>query len=124
MLLQAPAASAHQGHGHGAADIAVPETAEGVLAEIQKQHSAITAAVSGKNLKAVHDHAEVMTALARALPPKVAPDKKEAVERTTSNMINLLDTLHHAADAGNQPRSGIELKKLEGVVGALEKLLN
>ena len=123
MLLAPPAASAHEGHGHGAVDIAVPETAEGVLAEIHKQHAAITTAVTGKNLKAVHDHAEIMTALARALPDKVDAEKKERVQGSATNMIKLLDTLHHAADAGNQPRSGIELKKLDGVVAAVEKLL-
>ena len=121
MLMPAPAASAHE--GHGAVNIAVPETAEGVLAEIQKQHAAITAAVTGKNLKAVHDHAETMTALARALPEKVDEEKKERVQGSASNMIKLLDTLHHAADAGNQPRAGIELKKLDAVVAAIDKLL-
>ena len=116
-------AQAGHGHSHGNVDIVVPETAEGVLQDIQKHHAAITAAVSGKNLKAVHDHAEAMTALAKALPGKVAEEKRAVVARTTDNMIKLLDTLHHAADAGNQPRSGIELKKLDGVVAAVEKLL-
>ena len=116
-------ASAHAGHSHGTANIVVPETADGVLQDIQKHHGAIRAAVSGKNLKAVHDHAEAMTALAKALPAKVAEEKKAVVERTTENMVNLLDTLHHAADDGDQPRSGIELKKLDGAVTNLEKQL-
>ena len=64
-----------------------------------------------------------MTALAKALPAKVAEEKKPVVERTTENMVNLLDTLHHAADDGDQPRSGIELKKLDGAVTNLEKQL-
>ena len=51
-------ASAHAGHSHGTANIVVPETADGVLQDIRKHHAAIRAAVSGKNLKAVHDHAE------------------------------------------------------------------
>ena len=114
-------ASAHEGHSHGSANIVVPDTAEGVLEEIQNHHVAISAAVNGKKLKAVHDHAEAMTALAKALPAKVAEDKKAGVEGTTNNMIKLLDTLHHAADDGDQPRSGIELKKLDGVVSTLKK---
>ena len=112
---------AHEGHGHGSANIVVPETADGVLQEIQKHHAAITAAVSGKNLKAVHDHAEAMTALAKALPDKMPDAKKPEIQGPVNNMTKLLDTLHHAADAGDQPRSGIELKKLDGVVMAVEK---
>ena len=123
LMLHLPMASAHQGHGHGAVDVPIPATAEAVLAEIQKHHTTMTAAVTGKNLKAVHDHAETMTALARALPEKVSAEKKERVQGSTNNMIKLLDTLHHAADAGNQPRAGIELKKLDAVVTGLEKQL-
>ncbi|HSH37363.1 MAG TPA: hypothetical protein VK993_01145 [Chthoniobacterales bacterium] len=116
-------ASAHEGHSHGSANIVVPETAEGVLQEIQKHHAAVSSAVNGRNLKAVHDHAEAMTALAKALPAKVSDDRKTRVEGTTNNMTKLLDTLHHAADDGDQPRSGIELKKLDGAVTTLEKQL-
>lgn len=114
-------ANAHAGHSHGNANIVVPETVDGVLQDIQRHHAAISAAVNGKKLKDVHDHAEAMIALAKALPGKVAEDKKALVERTTDNMTQLLDSLHHAADDGNQPRSGIELKKLDGAVSTLEK---
>ena len=124
ILAAAPAALGHEGHGHGAAQVAIPETAAGVVTEIQKHHAAITAAVTGKNLKAVHDLAETMTALAKALPDKVPAENKERVQGSTSNMTKMLDTLHHAADAGNQPRAGIELKKLDAVVAALEKQVN
>ena len=123
LLNTAPCALAHGGHSHGAANVAIPETAEAVLDEINKNHAAITAAVSGKNLKAVHDLSETMTALAKALPAKVAEDKKAGVQRTTANVVALLDSLHHAADAGSQPYSGIELKKLDGAVNTLTKQL-
>lgn len=124
VFMAAAAAMGHEGHGHGAAQVAIPETAAGVVAEIQKHHGAITAAVTGKNLKAVHDLAETMTALAKALPDKVPVEKKERVQGSTTTMTKMLDTLHHAADAGNQPRAGIELKKLDAVVAALEKQVN
>ncbi len=123
LVVQPHAALAHEGHSHGASNVAIPETADGILAELQKHHAAMTAAVTGKNLKAVHDLSETMTALARALPDKAATDKKETVQRSTNNLTKLLDTLHHAADAGDQPRSGIELKKVEGVMTSLEKQL-
>lgn len=121
---QAPVVTAQAGHSHGlSANIAVPDTAAGIVDEIKKQHAALTAAVTGKNLKAVHDLAETMTALARALPGKVAEEKKASVQGSANNMTKLLDTLHHAADDGDQPRAGIELKKLDGVVKSLDKHL-
>ena len=107
----------------GDPNIVVPETADGVLQEIKKHHAAITAAVNGKNLKAVHDQAEAMIALAKALPAKVEGNRQAEVERTTKNVRELADSVHHAADDGNQPRSGIELKKLDGAVTTLEKQL-
>ena len=121
LLNAAPSAFGHAGHSHGAANVVIPETAEAVMDEINKNHAAITTAVTGKNLKAVHDLSETMTALAKALPAKVAENKKAGVERTTANVIALLDSLHHAADAGSQPHSGIELKKLDGAVNTLTK---
>ena len=122
LLLNAePSAFAHAGHSHGTANVAIPETPEAIVDEINKNHTAITAAVTGKNLKAVHDLSETMTALAKALPAKVAEEKKAAVQSTTANVIALLDSLHHAADDGNQPRSGIELKKLDGAINTLTK---
>jgi molecular chaperone GrpE (heat shock protein) len=122
-FMDTPRAFAHAGHSHGAANVVIPETAEEIMAEINKNHAEITAAVTGKKLKAVHDLAETMTALAKALPEKVAEDKKARVQSTTDNMIKLLDTLHHAADDGDQPRSGIELKKLDGAVNSLTNQL-
>jgi hypothetical protein len=121
LISAAPSAFGHAGHSHGAANVVIPETAEAILDELNKNHAAISAAVNGKNLKAVHDLSETMTALAKALPDKVAEEKRPTVQRTTENMINLLDALHHAADDGNQPRSGIELKKLDGAVNTLAK---
>ncbi len=116
-----PLSLAHEGDGDP--NITIPETSDDVLQEIQKHHAAIAAAVNGKKLKAVHDHAEAMIALAKALPAKVAGDRKANIERTVANVTQLADTLHHAADAGDQPRSGIELKKLDGAVMTLEKHL-
>ena len=114
-----PVALAHESGGDP--NIVVPETADAVLQEIKKHHAAISAAVNGKNLKAVHDEAEAMITLAKALTEKVESDRKADVERTAKNVRELADSVHHAADAGNQPRSGIELKKLDGAVMTLEK---
>ena len=116
-----PVSLAHEGKGDP--NVVVPETADSVLQEIKKHHAAIATAVNGRKLKAVHDQAEAMIALTKALPAKLAGERKADVERTANNVSQLADSVHHAADAGDQPRSGIELKKLDGAVMTLEKQL-
>jgi molecular chaperone GrpE (heat shock protein) len=118
-------AIAHEGgapghtHGHDA-KVTIPDSAEGILQELQQQHEKLTATVTAKNLKEVHDLSENMTALAKALPDKVADDKKQRVQGSVNNLVKLLDNMHHAADGGDHPRTAIEMKKLEGVMKALE----
>lgn len=116
---------AHEGHDHGAKNkVAVPETADGILQEIQKQHALISAAVTSKNLKGVHDPIEAIPVLAKALPDKVAADKKPRVQGSVNNLTKAADSLHHAADAGDQTKAEAELKKLDGVVMALSQQIN
>ena len=113
---------AHEGHDHGAKNkTAMPDTAEGIMKEIHQQHALITTAVTGKNLKAVHDPIEAIPALAKALPEKVAADKKTRVQGSVSNLTKVIESLHQAADAGDQAKSETELKKLDGVLLALDQ---
>lgn len=122
ITLSAPALLAHEGHDHGAKNkVAAPESAEGILEEINKQHALITTAVTGKNLKGVHDPIEAMPALAKALPEKVADDKKARVQGSVNNLSKAADSLHLAADAGDQAKAEAELKKLDGVLSALSQ---
>ena len=117
ITLNTPALLAHEGHDHGAhAKVAVPDSADGILQEIQKQHALISAAVTGKNLKGVHDPIEAIPPLAKALPDKVAADKKVRVQGSVNNLTKAADSLHHAADAGDQTKAEAELKKLDGVL--------
>ena len=112
---------AHEGHDHGAKKATVPDTADGIMKEIHQQHALITTAVTGKNLKGVHDPIEAIPALAKALPEKVAADKKARVQGSVNNLTKVADSLHHAADAGDQAKSEAELKKLDGVLLALDQ---
>ena len=113
---------AHEGHDHGAKPkVTVPDTAEGILQEIQKQQALITTAVTGKNLQGVHDPIEAIPALAKALPDKVADDKKARVQGSVNNLAKAADSLHHAADAGDQTKAEAELKKFDGVLLALSQ---
>ncbi len=98
----------------------VPDTAEGIVAEIHKHHGEVTETIKGKQLKAVHDHSEAITALAKALPAKVAADKKTRVEGTTKNIAKVADALHEAADGGDQAKTEAQLKKLDAVLTQLD----
>jgi hypothetical protein len=110
---------APHGHSHGS-KMTVPETAGAVLQELQQRHEKLVSTITAKDLKPVHDLSEEMTTLAKALPDKVGADQKQRVQGSANNLIKLLDNVHHAADDGNHPRAAIELKKLEGVMKALE----
>src|SRR5688572_3256475 len=122
LSLSAPAVLAHEGHDHGAkSKVTVPDTADAILLEMNKHHALITAAVTGKNLKGVHDPIEALSVLAKALPEKSAPDQKVRVQGSVNNLAKAADSLHHAADAGDQTKSEVELKKLDGVFLALNQ---
>ncbi len=103
--------------------VKVPETAEGILAEIHKHHGEVTSAIAAKNLKTVHDHSDAMTALANALPAKIVADKRARVEGTAKNIAKVADALHDAADAGDQAKTEAQLKKLDAVLAQLDSQL-
>ncbi len=112
---------AHEGeHAPGKGHTTAPETADGILQEIHKHHEQITATVTSKDLKPVHEHAEAIAELSKALPAKVAADKKARVEGAANNIAKLSGTLHDASDAGDQAKTEAELKKLDGVLKALD----
>src|SRR5688572_31151274 len=122
ITLSTPALLAHEGHDHGAKNkVTLPDTADGILLEINKQHAFINAAVTGKNLKGVHDPIEALALLAKALPDKTAADQKVRVQGSVNNLTKVADSLHHAADAGDQTKAEAELKKLDGVMLALNQ---
>lgn len=122
ITLSTPGLLAHEGHDHGAKPkVTVPDTADAILLEMNKHHALITAAVTGKNLKGVHDPIEALAALAKALPDKSAADQKVRVQGSVNNLAKAADSLHHAADAGDQAKSEAELKKLDGVFLALNQ---
>ena len=113
----------HGEHGKGGHAAKVPDTAEGIVAEIHKHHGETAELVKAKNLKAVHPHSDAITELAKALPAKVAADKKAAVESVTKGVIKAADDLHKAADGGDQAKSEGHLKKLDGALAQLDAKL-
>jgi hypothetical protein len=122
ITLGTPALRAHEGHDHGAKPkVTVPDTADAILLEMNRHHALISTAVTGKNLKGVHDPIEALAVLAKALPDKSAADQKVRVQGSVNNLAKAADSVHHAADAGDQAKAEAELKKLDGVLLVLNQ---
>ena len=101
--------------------IVMPDTADGVLQEITKHHGELADTVKSKKLAEVHLHAFAIRDLANGLAAKVAPDKKARVEGSAKNIAKLADDLDKSGDANDQAATEANLKKLDGVLLALEK---
>ena len=100
--------------------VAVPDTAEAIMAAIHKHHGELDAVVKSKKLADVHHHAFAIRDLANGLPAKVAADKKARVEGSVKNIAKLAEDLDNTGDANNQAGTEANLKKLDGVLQALE----
>ncbi len=99
----------------------VPETVDGIMEAIHKAHGELAEVVKSKKLADVHHKAFAVRDLANALPAKVAADKKARVEGSTKNIAKLADELDKTGDDNNQAGTEANLKKLDGVLMALEK---
>jgi hypothetical protein len=101
--------------------VAVPATVEAIMAEIQKHHGELAEVVKSKKLADVHYHAFAIRDLAKGLPDKVPADKKARVEGSVNNIAKLAEQLDKTGDGNDQPGTETNLKKLDGVLIALEK---
>ena len=77
-------------------------------------------AVSAK-LADVHHHAFAIRDLAKALPAKAEKAKKAQVEGAVKNIAKLAEDLDKTGDAGDQAGTEANLKKLDGVLMALDR---
>ena len=111
---------AHEGEDHSHA-LKIPEAPDAIVAEIHDHHKKIAELVKAKNLEAVHDHSDAIVALAKALPDKVAPEKKADVTGPANNISKASAALHEATDAKDQAGAEAKLKNLESAITQLEK---
>ena len=107
-------------HGEkGHADMAKPASSAAALETIHKLHAELAAQIKGKQLKSVHETCEKLTAAANALPAvskDLPADKLKRVEGSVKNLAKALDTLHDAADDGNQANSEKHLKTVDSLL--------
>ncbi len=99
----------------------IPETADGILAEIHKHHGELADVVKNHKLADVHHHAFAIRDLAKALVDKAAPDKKQRVQGAANNIAKLAEDLDKTGDANDQAGTEANLKKLDGVLMALDQ---
>ncbi len=112
--------AAEKEHAEHKGKTAVPDTAEGIMTAIHKAHGELAEIVKSKKLADVHHAAFAIRDLANGLPAKVAADKKARVEGSVKNIAKLAEDLDKSGDDNNQAATEANLKKLDGVLKALE----
>ena len=112
--------AAEKEHAEKKEKMVMPETAEGIMTEIHKHHGELADVVKSKKLADVHHHAFAIRDLANGLPAKVAADKKARVEGSVKNIAKLAEDLDKTGDDNNQAATEANLKKLDGVLKALD----
>ena len=115
------AVAAEAEHKEHSEKMTMPDTAEGILQEIHKHHGELAEVVKSKKLADVHHHAFAIRDLANGLAAKVAADKKARVEGSAKNIAKLAEDLDKTGDANDQAGTEANLKKLDGVLMALDQ---
>ena len=113
--------AAEKEHAEKKEKMVIPETVDGIMTAIHKEHGELADTVKSKKLADVHHHAFAIRDLANGLPAKVAADKKARVEGSVKNIAKLAEDLDKTGDDNNQAATEANLKKLDGVLMALEK---
>ena len=101
-------------------ELTIPETADGIFAEINKHQSELAAVVKNNKLADVHHHAFAIRDLAKALVDKAAADKKQRVQGAVNNIAKLAEELDKAGDAGDKAKTEANSKKFDAVIAQLE----
>ncbi len=136
LLVIAPAVScADEGHGETTPPVHDREDGDGGhvgtgepagLAEtwtaLEQTREAISADVNAGKLGEVHEKAEQLTLLMGSLLEHSAalePQKRDRVQAAANQISKVAGLLHEAADAGDEPRTRRELKRLDGLLGLI-----
>jgi hypothetical protein len=102
----------------------VPNTPEGIWAELHKHQTALQSAVQSKKLDEIHPHAVAIKELTKALVDVVHPDHKAAVQSGVDNVNRALAELHKSADAGDEAAAETNFKNFAEVLKQLEEQMN
>lgn len=112
----------HAQHKEGGEKVKVPDTLDGIWAEIHKQHKELADTVNSKKLEDVHHHAFAIRDLGKALPAKVPAEHKKHVENMVKKLSQLAADLDKSGDAGDQAKTEANLKKLDALLKDMEDM--
>lgn len=109
-------------HGHSHAS-KIPATLEDIWKAIHKQQAQLVSIVAEKKLSSAHDPAFVIRDLVKALPGKVAADKKSAAEEGAKEIAKLATDIDKSSAAGAQKATEANAKKMGEASAALQAKL-
>jgi hypothetical protein len=109
-------------HGHSHAT-KIPETVADIWKEIHKQQAQLVRLVDEKKLASAHDPAFVIRDLVKALPGKVAADKKAAAEAGAKEITKLATDIDKSSAAGAQKTTEAHVKKMGEAITELQARL-
>src|SRR2546427_9196466 len=118
---QTRAAEHEHKEGEAHAKIQVPDTLDGIWAEIHKHHHELADTVKAQKLGEVHHHAFAIRDLAKALPAKANPDHKKMIENAVKKVSQIAEDLDKSGDAGDQAKTEANLKKMDAALKTLEE---
>jgi len=101
----------------------IPDTAAGILKEVQTHTTLLAATIREKKLSEVHQVAFMIRDLVNALPEKskdLPADKLTRVQASAKQVAKLAGDLDATGDANDQAGTEANFKKLEGILKLIE----
>ena len=117
-----PSARADEQEG---AKITIPETAAGILKEINHHEQELSETIAGKKLEDVHHHAFAIRDLVNALPEKSKELDAAKLGKLKGNakfVVDLATRLDATGDAKDQAGTEANFKKLQGILKNIEAI--
>ena len=112
----------HSDHPDAHAKVQVPDTLDGIWADIHKHHKELADTVKAQKLAEVHEHAFAIRDLAKALPAKVPAEHKKHAENMVKKVSQLAADLDKSGDANDQAKTEANLKKLDAQLKDMEDM--
>jgi DNA-binding transcriptional regulator GbsR (MarR family) len=100
-------------HASGASNIEVPDSAADIFVETDKHLQALSAAIKGKDQRAVHEHDVAVRQLMGKLPERAAPDIKAHVDEHVKEISEAAKFAHAAAHDEDWAKAESEVKRAQ-----------
>lgn len=121
-LVATPTHLAAQEHKAGAEKVQIPDTLDGIWKEIHHHHQELRETINAKKLGEVHHLAFAIRDLTKGLPAKVPAEHKKHIGNLVKRVSQIAEDLDKSGDAGDQPKTAANLKKLDKVLKEIEDM--